>query len=133
MLGYDAVVIYSNWSKVLRKLRKYTNSKYAKDVSLHFKSSMKINLDALKMKRRVKFEARKLDFELNILNPMLRWLYGLWNRFENGLFLFCTYNGRDLKPLIDLLIILISIPFLVVLLPISIIVTIWEEMTESKD
>ncbi|NCS26076.1 MAG: tetratricopeptide repeat protein [Microcystis aeruginosa BS13-02] len=133
LLGYDAVVIYSNWSKVLRKLRKYTKSKYAEYVSLHFKSSMKINLDALKMKRRVKFEARKRDFELNISNPMLRWLYGLWNQFENGLFLFCTYNGRDLKPLIDLLIILISIPFLVVLLPISIIVTIWEEMTESKD
>ena len=133
LLGYDAVIIYSNWSKVLRKLRKHTKSKYAKNVSLHFKSSMKRNLDTLKMKRRVKFEARKLDFELNILNPMLRWLYGLWNRFENGLFLFCTYNGRDLKPLIDLLIILISIPFLVVLLPISIIVTIWEEMTESKD
>ncbi|BCU12200.1 hypothetical protein MAN88_27640 [Microcystis aeruginosa] len=57
----------------------------------------------------------------------------MWNQFENGLFRFCKYNIRDLIFLIDLLITLIYIPFLVVFLPISIVVAIWEEMTEDKD
>ena len=78
------------------------------------------------MKLRVRFESRKID-------SALRWLYRLWNQFENGLFRFCKYNIRDLIFLIDLLITLIYIPFLVVFLPISIVVAIWEEMTEDKD
>ena len=57
----------------------------------------------------------------------------MWNQFENGLFRFYKYNIRDLIFLIDLLITLIYIPFLVVFLPISIVVAIWEEMTEDKD
>ena len=57
----------------------------------------------------------------------------MWNQFENGLFRFCKYNIRDLIFLIDLLITLIYIPFLVVFLPISIVVAVWEEMTEDKD
>jgi tetratricopeptide (TPR) repeat protein len=132
LLGYDAVIIYSNWSKVLRKLRKYKKSEWAENVSLYFKNAVNRSSDLLKWQRRLDFESRKLNFEVGISNPILRPIYRLWATFENGLFHFFTRNPY-LEFLILLLKLLISIPLFVLILPIFIIITIWEKMTESKD
>jgi tetratricopeptide (TPR) repeat protein len=132
LLGYDSVVIYSNWSKVLRKLRKYKESERKEDVSLYFKNVVNRGSDTLKWQRRLDFESRKLNFELSISNPILRLIYRLWATFENGLYNFFTRNPY-LEFLILLLKLLISIALAVLLLPIFIIITIWEKITESKD
>jgi hypothetical protein len=131
-LGYDSVVIYSNWSKILRKLRKYKKSEWKEDVSLYFKTTINMASRTLKINRRVDFESRKLNFECSISNPILRLIYRLWATFENGLYNFFTRNPF-LEFLILLLKLLISTALAVLLLPIFIIITIWEKMTESKD
>jgi tetratricopeptide (TPR) repeat protein len=132
LLGYDYVVISSNWSKVLRKLRKYKKSERVENTSLYFKNTINMASRILKINRRVYFESRKLNFELGISNPILRLIYRLWATFENGLYNFFTRNPY-LEFLILLLKLLISIALAVLLLPIFIIITIWEKITESKD
>jgi hypothetical protein len=45
---YESILSIKS-KKVLKKLRKYTKSRYAKNVSLYFQSLMKTSLDTLKV------------------------------------------------------------------------------------
>jgi tetratricopeptide (TPR) repeat protein len=132
LLGYEAVVIYMNWTKVLRKLRKYTKAISAVQKSRYHQILLNRSLDQMKIMQRNRFEKRKLDFELNITNPILKSTYSCWNRIENSAYRFYYFNRDYIYGIVSLAATLALLPVMVLVLPIIVVVTIFESATEDK-
>lgn len=131
-LGHEAIIIYVNWSKTYRKLKKYTKAKSTRNKAEFFRINLNSNLNRMRWMKRNKFEHKKLDFELRISNVALQKAYGAWNRIENYIYLAWNSIRNYIINIMRLTAFLVLMPVVLLGLPIILLVSIYESVTEDK-
>lgn len=131
-LGHEAIIIYVNWSKTYRKLRKYTKAKSTRNKADSFQANLNKNLNRMRWIKRNKFEYKKLDFEIRISNVALQKAYGAWNRIENYIYRVWNSIRVYIINIMRLTAFLVLMPVVLLRLPIILLVSIYESVTEDK-
>ncbi len=131
-LGYEAIIIYINWSKTNRKLKKYTKAISTRNKAEIFRSTLNRNLNQVRWMKRFEFERRKLDFKVRISNVALRKAYSAWDRIEHYIYQAYNFLRVCFLDVIRLMAFLVVLPVVLIGLPIILLITIYESVTEDK-
>jgi tetratricopeptide (TPR) repeat protein len=131
-LGHEAIIIYINWSKTNRKLKKYTKARSTRNKAEFFRITLNRNLNQMRWMKRFQFERRKLDFKVRISNVALRKAYSAWDRIEGYIHRAYESIRVCLFDILRLSAFLVVLPVVLLGLPIILLITIYETVTEEK-
>ena len=131
-LGHEAIIIYINWSKTNRKLKKYTKARSTRNKAEFFRITLNRNLNQMRWMKRFQFERRKLDFKVRISNVALRKAYSAWDRIEGYIHRAYESIRVCLLDILRLSAFLVVLPVVLLGLPIILLITIYETVTEEK-
>ena len=131
-LGHEAIIVYINWSKTHRKLKRYTKAASTRNKADFFRITLNRNLNQMRWIKRFKFERKKRDFEVRISNVVLRKTYGAWNRIEDYVYRACNSIRVYILDIVRLTAFFVLLPVVLLGLPVILLVSIYETVTEDK-
>ena len=131
-LGHEAIIVYINWSKTHRKLKRYTKAASTRNKADFFRITLNRNLNQMRWIKRFKFERKKRDFEVRISNVVLRKTYGAWSRIEDYVYRACNSIRVNILDIVRLTAFLVLLPVVLLGLPVILLVSIYETVTEDK-